>query len=86
MRNRDWLADGDRRELAAERIHTAAADLIARRGLRFLVMSPTAALARPASTIGKVVPQRQQAGPHPIGYERLLTTGSPLAEWWTSRA
>jgi hypothetical protein len=33
MRNRDWLADGDRRELAAERIYTAAADLIARRGL-----------------------------------------------------
>jgi len=33
MRNQDWLAGGDRRELAAERIYGAAADLIARRGL-----------------------------------------------------
>lgn len=29
----DWLAGGDRHEVAAERIHTAAAKLIARRGL-----------------------------------------------------
>jgi hypothetical protein len=29
----DWLAGGDRHELAAERIYAAAANLIARRGL-----------------------------------------------------
>ena len=33
MRTADWLAGGDRRELAAERIYAVAADLIARRGL-----------------------------------------------------
>ena len=33
MRNSDWLAGGDRHELAAERIYAAAANLIARRGL-----------------------------------------------------
>jgi len=33
VRTEDWLAGGDRHELAAERIFTAAADLIARRGL-----------------------------------------------------
>ncbi|WP_156095199.1 TetR/AcrR family transcriptional regulator, partial [Nocardia lijiangensis] len=29
----DWLAGGDRRALAVERIHAAAADLIAREGM-----------------------------------------------------
>ena len=33
MRSTDWLAGGDRHELAAERIYAAAANLIARRGL-----------------------------------------------------
>ena len=33
MRSKDWLAGGDRHELAAERIYAAAANLIARRGL-----------------------------------------------------
>jgi AcrR family transcriptional regulator len=33
VRSEDWLAGGDRHELAAERIFAAAADLIARRGL-----------------------------------------------------
>lgn len=33
MRTTDWLAGGDRHELAAGRIYAAAADLIARRGL-----------------------------------------------------
>ena len=33
MRKNDWLAGGDRHDLATERIYAAAADLIARRGL-----------------------------------------------------
>lgn len=33
MRRKDWLAGGDRHDLATERIYAAAADLIARRGL-----------------------------------------------------
>jgi AcrR family transcriptional regulator len=33
VRSKDWLAGGDRHELAAERIYAAAANLIARRGL-----------------------------------------------------
>jgi len=33
VRTNDWLAGGDRQELAARRIYAAAADLIARRGL-----------------------------------------------------
>ncbi|MEI8262169.1 MAG: TetR/AcrR family transcriptional regulator [Actinomycetes bacterium] len=33
MKSNDWLAGGDRHELAAERIYAAAASLIARRGL-----------------------------------------------------
>ena len=33
VRKKDWLAGGDRHELATERIYSAAAELIARRGL-----------------------------------------------------
>ena len=39
----DWLVGRDRREVAAERIYAAAADLIARRGLEALTIESLAA-------------------------------------------
>lgn len=44
-RQPDWLAGGDRRELAVERIHTAAAELIARGGMGGLNIDHVAARA-----------------------------------------
>jgi AcrR family transcriptional regulator len=44
-RQPDWLAGGDRRALAVERIHAAAAELIARNGMAGLNIDHVAAHA-----------------------------------------